>query len=168
MGVMTVRLAIVYLVYFFVFPADAHSYRALADGWRYEKTPGPTGSSVYKATLTSDNTVQFGYPYSGGSAVTLTIRQTNGNTYAYLEAANGTFTRSYQNGSARIQFDGKPPVAYALSAAANGRANIVFFDAGEKLIAQLKRTRTMVVRLQFAGQPVREVRFTPAGFRWSS
>ncbi|RYC68212.1 hypothetical protein [Spirosoma sordidisoli] len=165
---MTVRLAIVYLFCFFVLPADAHSYRALADGWRYEKTPGPTGSSVYKATLTSDNTVQFGYPYSGGSAVTMTIRQTNGSTYAYLEAANGTFTRSYQNGSARIQFDGKPPVSYALSAAANGRANIVFFDAGEKLIAQLKRTRTMVVRLQFAGQPVREVRFTPVGFRWNS
>ncbi|GAB3508997.1 hypothetical protein GCM10027341_45520 [Spirosoma knui] len=136
---------------------------AQASGWRYENKDG----TVHKATLTSTNEFKLTYPFTGGTPVTLTIRAKGGNTYVYLEVAKGTFTRSFQSGKARIRFDSRPPVTYALSAAANGRANIVFFDQEQRLIKQLKTARTMSVQLQFAGQNQSELRFNTAGLRWN-
>ncbi|GAB3544257.1 hypothetical protein [Spirosoma fluminis] len=140
---------------------------AQASGWRYEKRVEAKGGVVHKATLTSTNEFQLAYPYTGGTPVTLTIRTKGGDTYVYLEVAKGMFTRSFQSGKARIRFDAQPTVTYTLSAAANGRANIVFFDLEQQLIKQLKTARTMSVQLQFTGQNQAGLRFNTAGLRWN-
>ncbi len=136
---------------------------SIATGWQYEKT----GTTALKATLSSENQPQFPYPFAGGSVVTLGIRKKNEDTYVYLEVAKGLFTRSFQSGRAKVQFDAKSPVAYTLTAAANGRANIVFFNSEQKLINQIKRSKTMIVRTEFAGQSPIEVRYKTAGLRWA-
>lgn len=152
-----------------VHSAGEHAERSPAQsagGWRYEKTVDKTGRTIYKASVTSANVVPFEYPYQGGSSATLTIRTGNGDPYVAIEVANGQFNRNFQAGTARVRFDGKPPVTYALSAAANGRANIVFFEAGHRLINQIKAARNMLVDVTFGGQPVRKIRFNTAGLRW--
>lgn len=136
---------------------------SLATGWQYEKT-GPTAS---KATLSSENLPEFPYPFAGGSVVTLGIRKKDEDTYVYLEVSKGLFTRSFQSGRAQVQFDTQSPVAYTLTAAANGRANIVFFNSEQKLINQIKGSKIMIVRTKFAGQPTIEVRYKTAGLRWA-
>lgn len=138
-----------------------------AGGWAYEKTVDKTGRTVHKASVTSANLVPFEYPYQGGSNATLTIRTGNDGPYVSLEVAQGQFNRSFQAGTARVRFDGKPPITYALSAAANGRANIVFFDSGARLINQIKAARNTLVQVRFEGQPVREIQFQTAGLRWN-
>lgn len=131
--------------------------------WTYENT----GSTVYKASVNSTNLIQFEYPYTGGSTATLTIRETNGSTQAYIEVSNGQFNRSFQNGTARIRFDGKPPITYPLLAAANGRANIVFFNNERRLINQIKASKNTSVDVVFDGQPVRRIEFRTANLRWN-
>jgi len=140
---------------------------AQSGAWRYEKTVNKTGRTVYKASVTSANLVKFEYPYQGGSSATLTIRTGNDGTYVSIEVAKGQFNRSFQGGSARIRFDGKPPITYSLTAAANGRANIVFFNADRKLIDQIKAAGTMLIQVTFDGQAVRKILFKTAGLRWS-
>jgi hypothetical protein len=130
-------------------------------GWQYEQK----GNSN-KATLRSVNAIQFAYPHTQMEHVTLGMRHRNGDTFVYLETANGLFTRSFQNGSAQVQVDQLRPVTYSLSAAANGRANIIFFDKADKVPGQLKKARTVTVRLRFAGQPERTLQFQTAGLRW--
>jgi hypothetical protein len=130
-------------------------------GWQYAQKGGSA-----KATLRSVNAIQFAYPYTQKENVTLGIRSRSGDTYLYLESTNGLFTRSFQNGTAQVQFDQQRPVTYALSAAANGRANIVFFDDSERLLSQLRKARIMSVRLRFAGQTDRVIQFQPGGLRW--
>jgi hypothetical protein len=141
---------------------DIQSAQQPVPGWHYEHK----GSSD-KATLQSVNTIQFAYPHTQQEHVTLGLRHRSGNTFVYLETANGLFTRSFQNGSAQIQFDQRQPVTYTLSAAANGRANIVFLDKADKVPGQLEKARTVTVRLRFAGQPERTLQFQTAGLRWS-
>lgn len=136
---------------------------ANATGWQYEKT----GDTALKATLSSENLPQFPYPFAGGSVVTLGIRKKDEDTYVYLEVSKGLFTRSFQSGRARVQFDTQSPVTYTLTAAANGRANIVFFNSEQKLINQIKASKTMIVRTEFAGQPTIEARYKTAGLRWN-
>ncbi|RIV23778.1 hypothetical protein DYU11_12455 [Fibrisoma montanum] len=138
---------------------------AATKGWTYEKTADKFKGRWQKASLVSANTIQFDYPY-GRTPATLTIRERDGNTTVYIEVDKGQFNRSFQNGNAKVRFDGKAPVTYPLTAAANGRANIVFFDADQKLINQIKAARTMSVAISFYGQPVRQLDFRTAGLRW--
>lgn len=135
--------------------------------WRYQKTTDGAGSPVYRASLTASNTLQFAYPYTGGSTATLTVRKGIGDTNVYVEVSNGQFNRSFQGGNARVRFDGKPPVTYTLSAAANGRANIVFFDAAAELAGRIRTARTVTMQVEFPGQRVQKIEFNTVGLRWN-
>lgn len=136
-------------------------------GWQYQQTAGPAGGTTYKASLNAANLLQLPYPYAGGSTVTLTLRSRNGEIHAYLSVSKGLFAPSFQGGRALIRFDAGKPITYSLSAAANGRANLVFFDDTSKLIRQIRASRTMVVQLQMPGQKLDEVRFNSVGLRWT-
>ncbi|AKD55765.1 hypothetical protein [Spirosoma radiotolerans] len=138
-----------------------------ATTWTYENKVDKDGKTVNKAVLTSPTVLNFDFPYTGGSTVTLTLRHKNSLTYSYLEVSKGQFNRSFQGGNASIRFDGKPPVRYSLSAAENGRANIVFFDSAQMLINQMKGARKMVVDVEFEGQGKRHIEFTTRGLRWN-
>ncbi|MBC3787543.1 hypothetical protein [Spirosoma utsteinense] len=135
-------------------------------GWRYEKTKDKAGAPVFKASINGTNLLQFDYPYAGGSTATLTIRQGTGEPQVYIDVTKGQFNRSFQEGKARIQADANPPVTYTLSAAANGRANIIFIDGAGRLIRQLKTARSLQVQIQFAGQPTRSIEFSTSGLQW--
>lgn len=148
-------------------PANTSQIAGATTGWRYEKTVDKAGTPVYKASINAASKLQFEYPYVGGSTATLTIRQGADGPQVYIEVANGQFNRSFQEGSAQVRFDDKPSVTYPLSAAANGRANIVFFDAADRFVRQIKSARSLLVQVQFAGQPTRSLKFTTAGLRWN-
>lgn len=148
-------------------PNQQNSLAAGTTTWTYEEKIGKDGTTVYKAVLVSPTVLNFEFPYTGGSLVTLTLRHKNSIPYAYLEVSKGQFNRSFQGGSASIRFDGKSPVRYSLSAAENGRANIVFFDSAQKLINQMKGARTMVVDVEFDGQGKRHIEFTTQGLSWN-
>ena len=141
----------------------------LADAgtWKYEKTVDKTGSTVYKAAITSPTRLQFGFPYAGGSTATLTLRKRDDRTTVYLQISNGQFNRSFQGGSVHIRFDNKPAVVYSYSAAENGRANIIFFDTEQKLVNQLKAARSTSIDVEFYAQGHRQILLRTAGLRWS-
>jgi len=132
-----------------------------AGHWIYEETR--TG---YKAFTVSPTVLNFPFPYEGGATATLTLRRRSGETHVYIDVSKGQFNRSFQGGTARVRFDNRPAVSYPLVAAANGRANILFFAREQSLIDQLRKARTMVVTVEFAGQDTRDIRFSTADLQW--
>lgn len=136
-------------------------------GWQYESKSDKLTGTLDKATLPAANSVQFPYPYAGGSTVSLVLRHRNGQTNAYLSTSKGIFTNSFQGGRSQIRFDGGRPVTYALTAAANGSGNPIFFDADQQLIRQIRASKTMTVRVQCPGLSLDELRFNTAGLRWN-
>ena len=132
-----------------------------AGHWIYEETR--TG---YKAFTVSPTVLNFPFPYDGGSTATLTLRRRSGETHVYIDVSKGQFNRSFQGGTARVRFDNRPAVSYPLVAAANGRANILFFANEQSLIDQLRQARTMVITVEFAGQDTRAIRFGTANLQW--
>ena len=136
--------------------------------WQYKQTVNQEGETIYKASLDSPTLLQFGFPYTGGSTAALTIRQRQQQqATVYLQVANGQFNRSFQGGTVRIRFDGKPAVTYAYSAAENGSATIIFLDEAGKLIRQLKASQRMVIDVVFYGQGNRQIEFRTAGLNWN-
>lgn len=148
-------------------PKPRQGTPARSINWQYETTVNQAGETVRKASLDSPTLLQFGFPYTGGSTTTLTIRQRQRQETAYLQVSNGQFNRSFQGGRVRIRFDGKPAVTYAYSAAENGSATIIFFDEAEALIRQLKTASKIVIDIVFYGQGNRQIEFRTAGLVWS-
>ena len=143
---------------------------AVADAgkWVYENRVDEDGRTVHKASTRAPLRLEFGFPYTGGSTVTLTIRKRVGSdTHVYIQISNGQFNRSFQGGKARIRFDGGPPKLYSFSAAENGSANVIFFDQTQALIQKIKATQTLSVDVEFAGQDTRQIYFRTAGLRWT-
>ena len=134
--------------------------------WVYEKAVNAEGQTVYKASVTSPNRLEFGFPYTGGSTVTLTLRQRADSPTLYLQVSNGEFNRSFQGGTVRIQFDSQPPATYTYSAAENGSATIIFLDAVSKLVEQLKASEKMTIDVVFHHQGSRQIVFRTAGLTW--
>lgn len=134
--------------------------------WRYEKTLDKADQAVYKALITSPTLLEFGFPYAGGSTATLTIRKRDSGTTVYLQVSKGQFNRSFQGGTARIRFDGSPPITYSFSAAENGSANIIFFDPAEKLIDRLKKSQKIIIDVEFYAQGKRQIEFRTADLIW--
>lgn len=137
-----------------------------AGGWTYHQTTDAAGHVVQKASVRSPTQLDMGYPYGRGAVATLTLRSNEGGTTVYVELSKGHFNRSFQNGTARVRFDGQPARQYALLAAANGRANIVFLESDRTFITSLKRANQMMLDVSFAGQVGRQMVFPTAGLRW--
>ncbi len=99
--------------------------------------------------------------------MTLTIRHRDGATTVFLSVSKGLLAPSFQGGTAQIRINGGKPVTYTLSAAANGRGNLLFFDAGQQLLRQVRGAKTMAVQVKVVGQHLNEIRFNAAGLRWN-
>ena len=139
---------------------------ASAGKWTYEKKVNQSGSTVYKAFVTSPDVLEFNFPYTGGSTATLTIRQIDDRRTVYLEVSKGQFNRSFQGGDARLRFDGTPAIKYSFSAAENGRANIIFFDSAQALIDRIKASQKISIDVEFYAQGRRQITFKTADLDW--
>jgi hypothetical protein len=135
-------------------------------GWQYPQSAGPSGGTTKKATLDATDLIELPYPYGGGSVVTLTLRNQGGTTNAYLSVVKGLLAPSYQGGKALIRFGSAKPVTFTMTAAANGRGNLLFFDDTQRLIRQLRTAKAMAIQLNVPGQKLNEIHFNAAGLTW--
>ncbi|MFD2934484.1 hypothetical protein [Spirosoma flavum] len=147
-------------------PLSKNDISARAATWTYEEIVDKPGSTIYKASITSPNILDFTFPYAGGSTATLTIRHRNEHNTVYLEVSKGQFNRSFQGGNARIRFDNKPSTNYSFSAAENGRANIIFFDSEQALIDRIQAADKLLIDVEFYAQGRRQIEFRTAGLNW--
>lgn len=147
-------------------PAAKREASPLVTTWTYENKSDKIGGTVSRASVTSPDSLKFGFPYEAGSTATLTIRKRDDNTTLFLRVSNGQFNRSFQGGNARIRFDNEPAATYAFSAAANGSANVIFFDDVQKLIRKIKASKKMVIDVEFYAQGNRQIEFRTAGLTW--
>ena len=135
--------------------------------WVYENRMDAEEGTTHKASITSPTRLQFGFPYEGGSSATLIIRKRDTETATvYLRVSRGQFNKSFQGGNVRITFDGKAPQTYAYSAAANGSATVIFFDAATALIRKLQTAQNTTIDVTFSNQGNRKIEFRTAGLRW--
>lgn len=135
--------------------------------WVYENRMDTEEGTTHKASITSPTRLQFGFPYEGGSSTTLVIRKKDNETATvYLQVSRGQFNKSFQGGNARITFDEKAPETYVYSAAANGSATVIFFDAAGTLIRKLKKAQNTTINVTFSNQGNRKIEFRTAGLRW--
>jgi len=147
--------------------AAAAEVQRLADKWTYRSSQDAMTSKTAKfASIESENTVNFGFPYKGAQRGTLTIRDhpTYGHDVILTIERGQILCYSYKECKIRVRFDEEPPLPWtAVGPKDNSRTAI--FLRNESLFVQKLRT-AKVVRLQVPvykeGAPIFE--FQVVGF----
>lgn len=133
--------------------------------WEYrENIDEMRGTKMEFAQLTSENAVEFPFPYNGGSHLLLVIRKSAGQTELLIQTLNGQFSSSYggtyqvstkaDSGSIR-QWPANEPDNYS--------TDILFVSDPRGFIKMLQGAARVFVELEFYDSGRQQFKFNPAG-----
>lgn len=137
--------------------------------WAYTDTPDPMrGRAERVASIVSTNTLDFGFPYNGGSSGMLTIMQSpKYGLNVILSVSKGQFVcNSFTGDHVSIKFDDRPIKRFSCSEAGAGRTDGIFLAPAKKLIADLKASHHAVVEAEFYQAGDEQLEFDTNGLKW--
>lgn len=149
--------------------AEAEASR-LANKWTYRATEDPmSGRTSRFASIQSENTVSFDFPYEGPQFGTLMVRDhpSYGRNVILLIERGQILCQSYEDCSIRIRFDNGSPMRWGAVGPADNSNTSVFLRNEDGFIRRFRAAK--VVRLQIPvyqeGEPMFE--FRVGGFDYS-
>lgn len=139
--------------------------------WHYdESTDEMTDKTAYSAWIESENSVDFDFPYNGGSYLKFYLR--NSPQYgkdAYMRISKGQFDVDYSGTKVMVKFDDKEPMTLTCVEASDSSTDILFFRDGDygKLVKCLKEAKTMKIQAPFFTEGNRTFTFNVEGLEWN-
>lgn len=137
--------------------------------WSYTTSEDKVrGGKSQFAWTSSTNTVDFDFPYNGGSRLDINIRRrpSDGLT-AYLTIDKGQMLCDVNDGCyAMVRFDGGKARRFSMMGPSDYSSETVFIEDAETFLNRLRKSKTAVVELEFyqAGRP--QFEFNTAGLEW--
>ncbi|MBN9299057.1 MAG: hypothetical protein J0I41_18805 [Filimonas sp.] len=147
---------------------NAATTPAAEEHWSYEEEVDKmTSKKLFYASTTSTNTVEFKFPYQGGSTFTLNVMNREGKNEIAIQVSKGQFMSSLGgNKSVKVKFDSAEPVNYNYSSASDGSSNIIFLSNASKFITNLKGAKKLMVEAEFFNAGSKVLEFDVAGLKW--
>ena len=135
--------------------------------WNYSGyTDSATGKYAKTASLTSKNSMNFGFPYSGTQYGQFTVR--NHPRYgvdAYLSIRKGQLLcNSYSNANVLVRFDNGPATRYSCGSPADHSSTTVFIHNVAGLEARMKTAKKMYVTVSVYQEGSRTWEFNVKGY----
>ena len=145
----------------------AAAERAAAGKWSYNTyTDDATGRPSKTASLTSENSMQFDFPYGGIQYGRFTVR--NHPRYgvdAYLKIDKGQLLcNSYNNPTVLIRFDNGAASSYGCTSAADHSSDIVFIESVGRLEDRMRTAQKMYLTVSVYGEGSRTWEFDVKGY----
>lgn len=136
--------------------------------WIYSTEEDPmTSAKTYFARNTSTNSVNFDFPYSGGTWFYLTVRKKRNNTDLVFSISQGQFSgNSYDNNVVKIRFDDEKPITVSYLTAADGSSDVIFLESVQSLLSKIKKAKKMKIEAQFYQEGLRIAEFDIENFQW--
>jgi hypothetical protein len=129
--------------------ADANPASEPSD-WNYSDTYDQVrGGTIYHASMDSENSANFNFPYGGGSTLSMTVRKhpSYGDDVIFA-ISKGQFVCHVDKCTGTINF-GSGPEDLALSEPTDNSADTLFAADGNYVIERLKKAKRVVVELPF-------------------
>lgn len=147
--------------------AAAAESRRLTDKWSYSTSVDEmTGGNSMSAGIASENTVNFGFPYSGEQHASLTVRNhpSHGRD-VLLTIERGQFLcQSYTDCQIRVRFDEGKPERWNAVGPSDNSSTVIFLRNQARFVQMMRAAK--VVRIEAAmyqqGAPIFE--FQVSGF----
>jgi hypothetical protein len=147
--------------------AEAAERAADAAKWSYSSATDPMTSRVARtATIQSENTVNFDFPYQGEQRGRLMLR--NHPSYGrdiLLHIGSGQFLcPSYDGCSVRIRFDEGPAERWHANAAADHSTTVIFISGYSRFVERMRRARTVRIQAEIYQEGSPTFEFRTGGF----
>lgn len=125
-----------------------------------------TGGMRKTASVSSTNTVEFGFPYAGSQNGHLTLRTDPryGKDVIFRIEQGQILCTSYDGCTVQVRFDDEKPTSFSASAAADHSSETVFIDDYARFLAKMRKAKRVRLSLNIYqnGRPVFD--FDVSGF----
>ncbi|MEQ1726563.1 MAG: hypothetical protein ABL882_11630 [Sphingopyxis sp.] len=156
--------------------SSTSSEQAIADAnnqtislWRYSESRDEMRNSTIRfARLTSENELDFEFPYGSNNSTQLVIQQRPQDGLSiYLEIEKGQFLcHSFGNSSVAVKFDDGPVSNFRCTDSSDGTSNIAFIEPTSRFLGQLRRANRLVIEAEFFHEGNRQIMFNTSGLQW--
>ena len=139
--------------------------------WQYETSKDEMRGIESKfATTVSTNTVDFDFPYNGGSKLILALRKRGSDVDVMVSITKGQILCGIQNCEAAFKFDDGAVQSITMSEPDSHASDLLFvaYDKTEsKIISQLKNSKKLVIEVPFYQQGKKQFTFDVSGLEWN-
>ena len=136
--------------------------------WQYqEKVDKMSSAKNYFATIESDNTIDFEFPYDGGSTGSITVRNMEKANEVLIGISKGQFNSGVDGTTLKVRFDDKKPVTFDCSEPSDGSSDVLFIQSPKKFITMLKAAKKVIIQAEFYDSGLKEMEFDTKDFKWN-
>jgi hypothetical protein len=142
---------------------------APASKWTYSQDKDAMrGTTTRYASLDSDNSAEFDFPYQGGSTATLQVRQRpEDGLRILLSVTKGQFLcNSFTNTTVSVKFDNGPVKKFGCSDTAAGNTDVIFIENPSTFLKALRASKSAMIEPQFFQAGGRQFTFDTSGLEW--
>lgn len=136
--------------------------------WDYsESVDNMRDSTTYFASNISQNSIDIGFPYNGGSQLSITLRHKadEGNEVLII-TNNGQLWCEYNDCKMSVKFDDEPIKQYTLSEAAAGASETMFVENTNDFIDKLKAAERTAIEIGFYDNGQQQFNFDTSALNW--
>lgn len=136
--------------------------------WEYSEYPDEmSDDTTYLASVVSENSVDFDFPYDGGSSLKLTIRKSpQYGSDIYIKISKGQFNSGIYGQKIKMRFDENKAFDLNCKTASDGSSDLLFLTNFKKLLPQLKQSKTLKISCEFWNEGTRTFTFNIEGLKW--
>ena len=138
--------------------------------WEYRESEDAMTSKVTKfASITSEDSLSLGFPYSGLNYGYLTVRKhPRSGTNVMVRVNKGQMMcQSYQDCTVTIRFDNDKPVRWAAVGPDDGSSETVFLHNEARFIERAKKAKRILISIPFYQNGSQVLEFvTPVSLEW--
>lgn len=148
---------------------DVKTDISVKENWIYaDDIDNMTSKKRYFAYNMSSDTIDFLFPYEGGSTFKLAIRNIDNENQLLMICSKGQFMPSYGTGEiVRVKFDNENPLNVYYTVPTDGSTNIIFLDEiNNQLISKLKTSKKIIIEATFYNEGNKQISFNVQGLKW--
>ena len=148
-------------------PVSVSSSNAPVTQWLYHQSADPMGKgTIYLARVSSSNTVNFDFPYSGAQHATLTLRThpRHGKDVIFGIEKGQILCRSYEDCTVLVRFDDESPSNYSAIGAADNSTKIIFIRNYSRFLEKLLKAKRIRISVNIYQESAPVFEFDVNGF----
>ena len=140
-----------------------------ASSWQYsDQKDDMRGTSEHIAEIVSSNSLNFDFPYSGGSQGTIILKKgSKHGLQVLLKIEKGQFIcYSFTGGHVAVKFDQGPVQNFRCESTSDGSSNYIFIEPESKFVAGLRSARHTTIETEYFKAGNQQLSFNTAGLKW--
>jgi hypothetical protein len=140
--------------------ADEERSKPVNGKWLYsDEIDKMTNKHTITASVKSNNTLNFDFPYSGGSESHLWVRRWKGDLDIFVTVRPSQIVFKYDTKYVNIKIDDLPSKRFSINEASDYSSDIFFISNASSFLKKLKDSKKVLIEVTFHEQGIHVLEF---------